>query len=305
VSRHSLPHRLLVVTADDFGIGPETTRGILDLASRGLVTSTVLLVNSPHAAAAVAQWRKAGSTLELGWHPCLTIDAPILPPSQVPTLVDEDGRFPRLGTLLKRLLRGQVNRVEIEAEFRAQYMRFLELTGFPPLAVNAHHHIHVFRPVGDALANVLAGQHTRPFVRRVCEPARTFLRVPGARLKRLVLDRVGRSAARRQHAAKLPGNDRLIGITDPPFVHRPDFFQRWLRAAKGSFVELSCHPGHLDLTLDGRDGSIADGHIHRRPRELELLAHPSFREAVNEARFVLVSAAEAIGVKPVRRRRAG
>src|SRR5262249_7482868 len=120
--------RFLVVTADDFGIGTETSRGILDLAARGLVTSTVLLVNSPHASESVEHWRQAGSRLELGWHPCLTIDAPVLPASRVPTLVDANGRFPRLGTLLKRLVRGRVNRAEIEAEFRAQYDRFRDLT---------------------------------------------------------------------------------------------------------------------------------------------------------------------------------
>ena len=289
--------RYLVVTADDFGIGPETTRGILDLAARGIVTSTVLLSNSPHAAEGVAHWRQAGATLELGWHPCLTIDAPVLPAEQVPTLVDANGRFPRLGTLLKRLIRGRVNRIEIQSEFQAQYDRFVALTGFAPLAVNAHHHVHVFRPVGDALAAVLAQQHPRPFLRRVCEPARTFLRVPGARIKRLVLDRIGRGAAERQHVANLPGNDRLIGITDPPFVHRPDFFARWLRSTPGQFVELSCHPGHLDLTLDGRDGTIGDGHIHRRPRELELLGDPSFQDAVNACGFQLVTAAELVQLR--------
>ena len=36
------PKRYLVVTADDFGIGPATSRGILDLAGEGLVTATVL-----------------------------------------------------------------------------------------------------------------------------------------------------------------------------------------------------------------------------------------------------------------------
>ena len=100
--------RLLLVTADDFGIGPDTSRGILELGKLGVVTSTVLLVNSPFAAECVAAWRAAGCPLELGWHPCLTIDAPVLPPEQVPTLVNADGRFPRLGQLLKRVVRGRV-----------------------------------------------------------------------------------------------------------------------------------------------------------------------------------------------------
>ena len=51
--------RFLVVTADDFGIGPATTHGILELALQGRVTATVLLVNSPHAEAAVRAWRQA------------------------------------------------------------------------------------------------------------------------------------------------------------------------------------------------------------------------------------------------------
>jgi predicted glycoside hydrolase/deacetylase ChbG (UPF0249 family) len=283
--------RFLLVTADDFGIGPETTRGILDLAARGAVTSTVLLVNSPFAEPAVAAWRAAGRPVELGWHPCLTIDAPVLPPAAVPSLVGPDGRFPRLGTLLKRLVLGRVRAAEVEAEFRAQLARYMDLVGAPPANVNAHHHVHAFRPVGDALAHALAGVRA-PFVRRVVEPLGTLRRVPGARVKRAVLSWYGRRAARRQHAAALPGNDTLLGITDPPFTERPTFFAHWLAAAAGRFVELSCHPGHFDPTLAGRDGTLEDGFVHRRPRELTLMARPEFLDAVRANGFTLVTAAE-------------
>ena len=46
--------RYLVVTADDYGIGPATSQGILELALQERVTATVLLVNSPHAESSVA-----------------------------------------------------------------------------------------------------------------------------------------------------------------------------------------------------------------------------------------------------------
>src|SRR5262245_54002734 len=62
-------NRELLVVADDFGIGPETDRGILDCAAAGVITGTVLLVNSPHAEAAVERWRTQGKPLALGWHP--------------------------------------------------------------------------------------------------------------------------------------------------------------------------------------------------------------------------------------------
>ncbi len=283
--------RFLVVTADDFGIGPETTRGVLELAARGAVTSTVLLVNSPFAEAGVDAWRRAGCPVELGWHPCLTIDAPVLPAARVPSLVGPDGRFPRLGTLLKRLLLGRVRAAEVEAEFRAQLARFVGLVGAPPANVNAHHHVHVFQPIGDALARTLADVPA-PFVRCVVESGRTLRRVPGARVKRAALGWYGRRAGRIIQSARFPGNDALLGVTDPPFTADPNFFARWLAAATGRFVELSCHPGHFDPTLVGRDGTLEDGFVHRRPRELALLERSDFLDAVRAAGFTLVTAAE-------------
>lgn len=284
--------RFLLVTADDVGIGPETTRGILELGALGALTSTVLLVNSPFAAEGIAAWRAAGEPLELGWHPCLTIDAPVLPASAVPSLVEADGRFPKLGTLLKRLIRGRVNGAEVETEFRAQLARFIDLVGAPPQNVNAHHHVHVFRPIGNALARVLAD--SKPYVRRVVEPFRTLRRVPGARIKRAVLGWCGKRAAHRQHASALPGAEFHIGITDPPFTQNASFFSRWLASAPGRFVELSCHPGHFDPTLAGRDGTLGDGCVHRRPREFALLNRPEFLDAVRAAGFTLVTAAQLV-----------
>jgi predicted glycoside hydrolase/deacetylase ChbG (UPF0249 family) len=284
------PSRFLIVTADDFGIGPETTRGILDLAACGVVTSTVLLVNSPFAAAGVAAWNAVGRPVELGWHPCLTLDAPILSARDIPSLVGPDGRFPSLGTLLQRLALGRLRESEVEAEFRAQYQRFVELVGHPPANVNAHHHIHVFRPIGNALERVLA--ESQPFVRRVVEPFGTLHQVPGARLKRKFLTWIGTRAASRQHAAGLPGNDEALGITDPACTKFEEFFVQWLAASRGRFVELGCHPGHFDPTLEGRDGTLTDGGIHRRPRELARLAQPGFLAAVQAVGFTLVSAAE-------------
>ncbi len=284
--------RRLIVTADDFGVGPATSRGILDLADAGVVTSTVLLVNSPHAADGVNQWERSGKRLELGWHPCLTMDAPVLPAEQVPTLVNDRGQFHPLGTFLKLLLRGRVKSAELEAELTAQYRRFVELVGHPPASMNGHHHIHIFRPVGDVLLKLLGEQTPRPFVRRVTEPLHTLARVPGVRLKRCVLNWLGRGAAKRQARAGFPGNDALLGITDPPFVNAPDFFARWLREARGDVCELMVHPGYADDTLGDRDGPANANQAGRRVREMELLSDRAFRQAVEAAGFELVLSGE-------------
>jgi hypothetical protein len=280
--------RKLIVTADDFGIGPETSRGILDLALAGRVSAAVLLVNSPHAAAAVAAWRRSGMPMELGWHPCLTLDRPLLFAARVPTLVQADGSFPRLGGFLRRLILEKIDRTQVAAELAAQYQRFCDLAGQPPVVVNAHHHIHVFPTIGRVLLDMLRHQQPRPVIRKVCEPLRVLVEVPGARLKRLFLSTFGRRMAALQDRLGFPGNDGLAGLADPENVEDPAFFVRWLTTIPGDVVELTCHPGGWDATLVGRDGTAGDGLIRRRVRELELLADPSFPAAIHQAGFTLI-----------------
>lgn len=281
--------RYLLVIADDYGIGPATSQGILRAAAAGAVTGTVLLVNSPYAGPAVAAWRKAGEPMELGWHPCLTMDPPILSPAKIPSLVGKDGCLWPLGRFLRRWALGLLRATEIEAELRAQYGRFLELVGRPPRVINSHQHTALFPPVGDILLEVLKSQRPVPYVRRVQEPSAMLARIPGARLKRGLLAWLGTRLARRQVRAGFPGNDVLAGTTDPPFVRDERFFCRWLRAVPGRVVELACHPGHFDTTLIGRDCTATDGLLQRRVDELHLLLQSSFSEAIREGGLIPVA----------------
>jgi predicted glycoside hydrolase/deacetylase ChbG (UPF0249 family) len=281
--------RYLVVTADDYGIGPATTQGILELAVAGHMTGSVLLVTSPYAEEAVQAWRRAGEPMELGWHPCLTLDRPIAPARQVPSLVDAAGRFWLLGDFIRRLWLGRLRGAEIEMELRAQYRRFCELLGRPPGSVNSHHHVQIFHPVGAILRDILSQGAPLPYLRRIQEPWRTLARVKGARRKRLFLSLLGKREARRQRQEGFPGNDWLAGVTDPPYVADPRFLVRWLTHMPGRVVELTCHPGHLDATLVGRDCTPEDGQVQRREREFYLLRQPSFREAYLQAGFTLAA----------------
>jgi predicted glycoside hydrolase/deacetylase ChbG (UPF0249 family) len=284
--------RYLVVTADDYGIGPATSVGILELALHRRISATVLLVTAPYAATAVQTWKQAGRPLELGWHPCLTLDRPILPPARVPSLVDGEGRFWSLGPFLQRLCTGRIHAAEMKAELHAQYQRYCDLVGCPPTVVNSHHHVQVFPPIGTMLCELLKRCRPTPYIRRVREPWSMLAQVHGARVKRAGLSFLGHRNARRQQNDGFPGNDWLAGITDPPYVADPSFFTRWLTRIPGQLVELTCHPGYLDTTLIGRDCTATDGQVQRRVREWHLLQHPSFTEAYQRAGFRLVSPTE-------------
>ena len=286
--RMNRPRQLLIV-ADDFGIGPETSRGILELAAQRRLSATVLLVNSPYAQQSITAWRNAGRPLAIGWHPCLTLDRPISSPEKVPSLVDSEGAFPRLGPWMRKLALGRIQARHVEAEFRAQLARFTELVGHPPLFVNAHHHIQVFPMIGRVLRKILAELPIRPYLRRVREPMETLLGVGGARGKRIFLNILGQRQARIQIAEKFPGNDMLAGLSDPGDARDGAFFSQWIRKAPGRVVELMCHPGRLDETLLGRDGTWEDGLIQRRDWEHRLFADPAFPEIVRSAGFQLAS----------------
>jgi len=290
--KRNQPLRYLVVGADDFGMGPATSRGILDLAAKGLVTGTVLLVNSPYAEETVRAWRQSGSRLEIGWHPCLTMDPPILPVKQVPSLVGPDGCFWPLGAFMRRAFLGRIQASEVEAELSAQLQRFWDLCGRPPSLVNSHQHVQLFHPVGVTLQRILACLRPLPYFRRIREPWHMIRHIPGARVKRAFLSSLGRRDAKYLDAVGFPGNDWLAGITDPPWVADANFLVRWLTQIPGEIVELTCHPGYWDPSLIGRDCTAWDGRLQRRVGEFHLLRHPSFPEACQRAGFTLVSPAE-------------
>jgi predicted glycoside hydrolase/deacetylase ChbG (UPF0249 family) len=281
------PARFLAVVADDFGIGPETSRAIVELASVGVVTGTVLLANSPHAESAVRAWRAAGCSADLGWHPCLTMDKPVAPLHRVASLVGSDGCMGPLRRFLPRLLLGRIRPEHIRTELEAQLQRFRELTGHLPAMINTHQHAGIFPPVGTTLRSILRSLSPRPFLRRVQEPWTSYARVPGARLKRGLLTLLGRWEAARQAREGFPGAEWLAGITDPVWVQHADFFARWLSSVPGRAIELMCHPGHFDETLVGRDCRAGDGLQQRRVDEYHLLRQPAFLRACRDAGFCL------------------
>jgi predicted glycoside hydrolase/deacetylase ChbG (UPF0249 family) len=277
--------RYLVVIADDYGMGPETSRGIQELAAAGVVSGAVLIVNTPYATDAVVAWRKAGIKGDLGWHPNLTMDAPCAPAERVPSLIGPDGCLWPLGSFIRRVFLGRIRAAEVDIELRAQYDRFLAMVGHVPRVVNSHQHVAIFPPVGDILLRVLSAQRPLPYLRRVREPWTMLARIPGARIKRTLLTVLGRRHARAQHRLGFPGADWLAGITDPPWVTDPEFFARWLNQVPGRIVELACHPGYHDAMLIGRDCGANDGLLRRRVDELHLLRQPRFLEACRQAGF--------------------
>ncbi|MBO9540470.1 ChbG/HpnK family deacetylase [bacterium] len=119
------PPRALIVNADDLGMSDGVTAGIVQAWREGVVTSSSALVNVEGAEARLAQVRREHPGLPIGLHLNVTTGRPVLPPSEVPTLVDARGQFYSRDALMERA--PDVSLIELKAELRAQGERLRSL----------------------------------------------------------------------------------------------------------------------------------------------------------------------------------
>ena len=145
----------LIVNADDLGLTPGCIDGIIKGLTKGIVTDTSLMVNTPFAEEAVIKLRENGID-RVGLHLNLSWGQPLLPAGEVPSLIDENGRFQRKVAQAAYAM----NPEEVRRELAAQAEKFIA-TGLGLTHLDSHHHAHSFPPITDA-AIVLAKQFGVP-----------------------------------------------------------------------------------------------------------------------------------------------
>jgi len=247
------PVKRLIVNADDFGRTPGINRGVVEAHESGIVTSATLMVNYAPAAEAAELARK-NPGLGVGLHVALTGGPPALPPAQIPSLVDFQGRLPPKPDGLK-----DANPAEVLAEARAQLRRFRELMGRDPTHMDSHHHSHrESSAVLDALCT-LAWETGLPI--RNNSPA--------------VRERLEREGIRTTDGFVEEFYDKGATL---------EVITRILDELKPGTTELMCHPAVVDAEL--RDTS---GYAEPRTRELEVLTNREVRQVVQAAGIQLAT----------------
>jgi predicted glycoside hydrolase/deacetylase ChbG (UPF0249 family) len=177
-------NRLLIVNADDYGLTPAVSRGILRAHREGIVTSTSVLTLAPGFREAGA-WLTQTPSLGIGVHlAAVGEDAPLSPASQIRSLVDPAGRLPASWKqFLLRALAGRIRTAELEREFAAQIARVVEL-GVPVTHLDTHQHLHLWPSVREVVISLAARfgiraiRVPRSSPRRIPGPAMTLLAAP-------------------------------------------------------------------------------------------------------------------------------
>jgi hopanoid biosynthesis associated protein HpnK len=143
----------LIVTADDFGAAREVNEAIEHAYRHGVLTAASLMVGAPAVDDAVAR-AKANPGLRVGLHLVLVEGRPVVPPEDIPDLVDSSGAFrsDMVGSAVAMFFRPSV-REQLAKEIAAQFEAF-RATGLALDHVNAHKHFHLHPTIASAILKI-------------------------------------------------------------------------------------------------------------------------------------------------------
>jgi len=240
--------RRIWLCADDYGISTSVNSAIRDLAMRGRLNATSVLVAAPsfHRSEAISLnvLNSAAPRVAIGLHVALT--APFRPLSTRFAPL-RDGAFLPLATTLRHAMTRRLRRDAIEAEIASQLQAFVSTFGRAPDFVDGHQHVHLLPQIRDALLAVVKARAPDAWVRQ-CGRAVPFAERLADR-KGLLLDLLSVIFRRRAAAAGLRTNPSFAGTYD--FVEDANFaamFPRFLDALPDGGVVM-CHPGFVDDEL--------------------------------------------------------
>jgi predicted glycoside hydrolase/deacetylase ChbG (UPF0249 family) len=268
----------LVVNADDFGLSPGISRGILAAHRDGVVTSTSLLGNV--ATLDEARALLAGTPrLGVGVHLTLVGGRPISDPTTVPSLLAPDGRsFHARGTeLISAWARGRIVRAEVERELDAQVARVRE-AGIAIDHLDTHHHLGFLPVVGQAVEAV-ARRHGIAGIRSAVErPTLAWATDPRRGLEAGLLTGLA-WLTRRQLGARRHG-PQSWGYVESGRLDEIRILEIIGRLGPGAH-ELICHPGEEDTAPGEEPGR------YQRAGEIAALTSAKVRRALEQRGVVL------------------
>jgi predicted glycoside hydrolase/deacetylase ChbG (UPF0249 family) len=271
--------RLLIVNADDYGLTAGVCRAIVRAHQDGIVTSTSALALGPAFAAHSALLDDAPE-LGVGVHLAVVgEDPPLLSASDIPSLVDRQGRLSLSWKgFLPRAFAGRVDVADLERELTAQLDAVSEaLPGRTLTHLDTHQHLHLWPPFG-ALVVALARQRDIPAVR--------VTRSTGRAGRAAVVNRLARRFDATAKAAGLRTTDAFAGFDEGGTLSTDVLIRTIDRLGSDSraSVELGTHPGERgDPDLARYEWGYQWGD------ELDALVSDAARAAVDRNGFTLGS----------------
>jgi hopanoid biosynthesis associated protein HpnK len=269
------PPRGLIITADDFGMALAVNEAVEKAHRDGVLSAASLMVCAPASADAVERAKRLAE-LRVGLHLVLVDGVPALPASEVPHLVDRNGRFHAdMIVAGATMFFHSAARCELAAEIEAQFRAF-QATGLRLDHVNAHKHFHLHPTIAGLILKLGARYGVRA-IRVPIEPVPTLRAVEteaSVRPDRLLgaWARLGRARVRR---AGMLAPDQVYGLRWSGHMHA-ERLEGLIRALPPGLSEIYLHPA-----TDGGFEGAAPGYSYGA--ELAALLSPRVARALSQS----------------------
>lgn len=230
--------RQVILNADDFGYDPAVSRGIVKAMREGVVSSTTMMVNTPHSedAAGLSEGLSIGLHLNLARWSSLARPAHEFVEADAPTL---EAAF-------------------VHDEVLAQLDRLQRLVGRPATHVDVHKHLHRHPPILDGLAQAAKARGLP--VRSIDATMRSALRERGVRTNDAFFGEAGHEAwwthERFFEALRRLPDEGVVELMCHP-GHRPSVVGSGYGVQREVELETFCSP-LVKRELEGR-------HLHFQP----------------------------------------
>jgi len=264
------------VNADDFGLTQGVNQAVLELRHANALSSATLMSTSTQFDQAISLAKQL-PLLGVGCHVLLVDGIPVLPPSEIPSLIDPSSRNgttfrPKLSTFVTDLLRGRIKDEEIEAESAAQIKRLME-SGIRITHVDTHKHTHMFSRVLRPLLRAALGCGVKA-IRNPFEPNWSLNATANAGRVRKMQVRMLRSQSATFSAevtqAGLLTTDGALGVLATGTLDAQTI-SNLLAAMPDGTWELVSHPGYNDAALQQQNTRLLSSRDIERTALLETI----------------------------------
>ncbi|MBN3873996.1 hopanoid biosynthesis-associated protein HpnK [Nostoc sp. JL33] len=284
--------RFAIINGDDFGFSQGVNQAIIKAHKQGILTSTSLMVSADAAKEAVTL-ATAHPTLAVGLHLVLICGRSVLPPEQIPHLVDKQGNFsnsPFFAGLRYQFVKE--TRQELRQEIRAQLEKYRS-TGLSLSHVDGHLHMHM-HPVILRILVDLAPEFDIKVIRLPSEELGLTLRVNRSHLLTklvwsAVFGRLRRYGEKMLKSQGISFTERVYGLLQTGGITE-EYLLGLIPQIQANLVEIYSHPAMPKAGNSCRGYANANA-IHGEPLNGELEAGEAELAALlsDQVREVLLS----------------
>jgi len=231
--------KTITLCADDFGMNPGISQGILKLVRLQRLSAVSCMVNTPDFKLYAKSLLTLKDQVQTGLHFNLTEDY---------LLSDLERYGFKLNELLLKTHLGLINRQFIINEFNAQLDHFIQVMGTLPDFIDGHQHVHQFPTIRQIILRIYEQRLRRN--KTIIRSTYPVLISSNSIKSRILSFTGGKNLSIQLKALKIPHNRYFSGVYN--FARGTDYralFRSWLALAQHGTL-IMCHPGEVVTNKD-------------------------------------------------------